>query len=267
MYLRHITGIESLVALAIASNTFNVSAFNVAGGVPGGTSPSISGPVRPATQTAALRALLAACALPQNRAYLLLTNLIDRLAFFLLPFAVETDSQLEAACDVRSPTSPADALVLPLVNIIRLVVATSPAAEAGRKLRSDLVLVILYSGGLDSLREYAPRPFHVRAPHIATRVKRSLYLGTVVRARRPLLRPGATNHCSCNILHYCTRCCCRFTLSRRPRAPRLSRPGSRTRVCAAFLRYSAIFSSRPPSRRVPLFRPRLTGHSQELELT
>ena len=148
-------GIESLLTLACAG-TSEPPDLAPAAPKPGAAAAATRAPVRPSTQTAAVRALLAACSLPQNRAYLLLTNLIDKLAFFLLPHAVETETRLEAAsAEKHGPTAPADALLLPLLKILRLVVATPPPAEAGRKLRSDLVLIILYSGGLHSLREYS----------------------------------------------------------------------------------------------------------------
>ena len=45
-------------------------------------------------------------------------------------------------------------MLLPLLKVLRLVVATPPVAEAGRRIRSDLVLLILFSGGLHTLRDY-----------------------------------------------------------------------------------------------------------------
>ena len=156
-------GIENLLALACAgADAATVMATSpTVGGAGGGVWSASS--VRISTHTAAVRALLAACALPQNRAYLLLTAAVERLAFVLLPVAVDqTEMAGHAEALAMSPgapisTAPPDSLLLPLLKILRLVVATPPVAEVGRKLRADLVVLLLYSGGLHLLQEYAGR--------------------------------------------------------------------------------------------------------------
>ena len=55
--------------------------------------------------------------------------------------------QLTALLLSGAVAAPPDSLLLPLLKILRLVVATPPVAEAGRKLRADLVVLLLYSGG------------------------------------------------------------------------------------------------------------------------
>ena len=146
-------GLESLVTLAMAGVADAAGAA-----VPFSTSTAAPPQVRASTKTAAVRALLAACALPQNRAYLLLTSTVERLAFGLLPAAIDMDSRQEQSeSRLASPitvSAPPDALLLPLLKVLRLVIATPPVAEAGCKLRADLVVVVLYSGGLHLLREY-----------------------------------------------------------------------------------------------------------------
>ena len=145
-------GLDSLVTLSMAgvADGAGVAApFSAVSSLP---------TVRTSTKTAAVRAILAACALPQNRAYLLLTASVEKLAFSLLPAAVDMDSRqdmLDGRC--ASPATvfaPPDALLLPLLKVLRLVIATTPVVEAGRKLRADLVLVVLYSGGLNLLKDY-----------------------------------------------------------------------------------------------------------------
>ena len=56
-------------------------------------------------------------------------------------------------------TAPPDSLLLPLLKILRLVVATPPVAEAGRKLRADLVVLLLYAP-----RAHAQPPLALPAP-------------------------------------------------------------------------------------------------------
>ena len=146
-------GLEFLVTLAMAG------VADAAGtAAPFSTTSTTPPAVRASTKTAATRALLAACALPQNRAYLLLTATIEKLAFGLLPAAVDLDSRQEALDGrLSSPiavSAPPEALLLPLLKVLRLVIATPPVAEAHRKLRADLVVVVLYSGGLHMLRDY-----------------------------------------------------------------------------------------------------------------
>ncbi|KAL1508257.1 hypothetical protein AB1Y20_004374 [Prymnesium parvum] len=132
-------GFEHLLALATAGTAADSGAITVA--------------PRRSTQTGALRALLAACALPCNRTYLLLRNYTDRLAFQLLPSAVMAEATAGRTCppDVLRPT---DAPLLPLLKLLRLVIATAPPIEAGRRLQSDLVVVLRFSGGLGALQRY-----------------------------------------------------------------------------------------------------------------
>ena len=124
------------------------------------------------TQTAAIRALLAACALPCNRTYLLLSPLVAELAFVVLPAAVEKAAEVARRAADASETATAvmaaggaadgaggmagvtegteggaiDALLLPLLKLFRLLIATQPPAEAARKLQSDLVCLLIFSG-------------------------------------------------------------------------------------------------------------------------
>ena len=113
---------------------------------------------RRSTQVAALRALLAACALPCNRAYLLLCNHAAALAATTLPAAVGAARKLrrQDGVAVRGPDAagPGDALLLPLLKLLRLIIATPPPAESAHRMRADLVTLLLYSGGLHSLQDH-----------------------------------------------------------------------------------------------------------------
>jgi len=135
-------------------------------------------PPRTSTQVAATRALLAACALPCNRSYLLLRNHAAGLATYTLACAVEA-----AAHDAKSYGMGFDAdaytpglnhasaaaggaaadgaggaqtrnLLLPLLQLLRLLIATPPPVEAARRLCSDLVTLLIASGGIHSLQEH-----------------------------------------------------------------------------------------------------------------
>lgn len=140
--------LDSLVALAAAE----------AGGWPL--------PPRRSTQVASTRALLAACALGCNRSYLLLRNHAAGLATLTLACAVEA-----AAHDVRAgrPTgmgfdadvytgaeaeAEATNLLLPLLQLLRLLIATPSPVEVARRMRSDLVTLLIASGGMHSLQEH-----------------------------------------------------------------------------------------------------------------
>ena len=145
--------LESLVELA-------------AGPAEGGGWPS---PPRRSTQVAATRALLAACALPCNRSYLLLRNHAAGLATFTLACAVEAathdaragradamgfDADVYAEDGARADGLQSSNLLLPLLQLLRLLIATPPPTEAARRLRSDLVTLLIASGGMHSLQEY-----------------------------------------------------------------------------------------------------------------
>ena len=134
-------GVEHLLTLALA-------------GTDGGG--TLVAPPRRTTQTAALRALLAACALPRNRTYLLLRNHADRLAFQLLPAAV-AGARPPRAASPRAPTC--------LAAGGRAAAAAAQAAAADHRDHAaargrpeaalDLVVALRFSGGLEELQLYA----------------------------------------------------------------------------------------------------------------
>ena len=116
---------------------------------------------RLSTQAAAVRALLAACALPCNRAYLLLANHAATLAHLALPAATAQLVSMEAGGRLDDSTAEGadpevtETLLLPLLKLLRLIVATPDSllpSEAARKLRADLVGLLLTSGGLHDLQ-------------------------------------------------------------------------------------------------------------------
>lgn len=151
------------------------------------------------TQTAAIRALLAACALPCNRTYLLLLPLVAELAFVVLPAAVEKAAEVARRAADASETATAvmaaggaadgaggaagvaegteggaiDALLLPLLKLFRLLIATQPPAEAARKLRSDLVCLLIFSGAPHRLT-FAPLLTADDSPWLASRGRDAL---------------------------------------------------------------------------------------------
>ena len=115
---------------------------------------------RLSTQAAAVRALLAACALPCNRAYLLLANHAATLAHLALPAAtaqlsMEAGGRLDDSTAEGADPEVTETLLLPLLKLLRLIVATPDSllpSEAVRKLRADLVGLLLTSGGLHDLQ-------------------------------------------------------------------------------------------------------------------
>ena len=159
-----------------------------------------------------MRALLAACALPCNRAYLLLTNHAAQLAVEALPAAVEhaADATRRAAdaADAATLVSPvgaaaesaaeraaaADALLLPLLKLLRLIVATPPPAEPARKLQSDLVCLLIFSGGLHQLQDYCTE---VSATLAGAARHQPLLLQYVALLHSLLLPLHADPGCSC----------------------------------------------------------------------
>jgi hypothetical protein len=115
-------------------------------------------PPRRSTQVAATRALLAACALSCNRSYLLLRNHAAGLSTFTLACALEADHGRGTASGdgdaSAEPEAEGGSLLLPLLQLLRLLIATPPPVEAARRMRSDLVTLLIASGGMHSLQEH-----------------------------------------------------------------------------------------------------------------
>ena len=183
------------------------------------------------TQTAAIRALLAACSLPCNRTYLLLSPHVAGLAFSVLPAAVEQAAEAARraadASDTATPIAAAggavggaaggaagvaegaeggtiDALLLPLLKLLRLLIATRPPAEPVRKLQSDLVCLLIFSGASHRLT-FAPLLAPDDTPSLAFR---GGDLHVHAHAPRACTR-ACTRTCTCTCACTCTCTWCR----------------------------------------------------------
>ena len=191
------------------------------------------------TQTAAIRALLAACSLPCNRTYLLLSPHVAGLAFLVLPAAVEQATEVARraadASDTATPVTAAggavggaadgagcvagvaegaegaeggaiDALLLPLLKLLRLLIATQPPAEPARKLQSDLVCLLIFSGASHRLT-FAPLLAPDDTPSLAFR---GGDLHVHAHAPRACTRACTrTRTCTCTCACTCTCTWCR----------------------------------------------------------